>query len=1182
MNTVPRSYPSTTVHRVLNTSWSKKVSRFGVLLVFIAFLLVPIFSASTSSLSSKANHQSGETEFNTLTAIKPPAPALFTKGAPTDQLSTYESMLFLSPQGPGPEVTIYESDCTTPKTVFNLQDADKTVCAKVNSAAPASWRIIWSNANSVAVQNAPFGTGTNTFTLTAASSKGDWRVILFEPFGGSVQDVKTFTVTDEANPTADLAISKSLFSGNAPAGGQAIFSVHVTNLGPSSVPVQVSDAIPTNTSFVSFDQLSGPVFTCTSPTAGSSDGTTICTIGSLARGESATFLAVYEIAGVANGTVISNTADVSSSIEDQNPANNSSTAELTVGTTPCLLTTPENITVEADAGQAGATVTYTEPTGSGDCGQPTTGENGETIPPISCHPSSGSFFPVGTTTVICSAQSGAAVSFQVTVNNPGALSISLSGANPLAVECGDDFNDPGASAINGSGQSLEVLVTFPAGFDPLAPAVGSYTITYTATEDTNSVSTTRVVNVSDNQAPSITVDGANPYRIQQGSCSPFVDPGATAFDACAGAKPVTTSISGPAGNTVDPNVPGTYTVTYTATDGARTATATRTVLVGMFPDDETDQPGSSNVPPTITLNGPDEIQIECGTPFTDPGATATVCGASIAVTTTGVVDTHTPGIYSLTYSATANGFTSETTRIVTVEADNTAPTITLNGPNPLTVECHTGFTDPGAIAVDACAGNFGATASGAVDPNTVGQYIITYNATDPSGNAATPVTRTVNVVDTTAPVVTAPPSLTVYTGPGNASCTVVVDDASLGAASAVDSCQGPLATTRNGVPAGNIFPVGTTTITYSATDAANNVGSAVQTVIVIDNTPPTISCPANIVADFDPAVNGALVSYTEPAGLDNCSATTTQIAGLPSGSVFPVGTTTNTFRVTDTAGQSAECSFDVTVAITSIVGLDSVSITGAALVDSYESAGGYPASKGSLANILSNGAITVGGSALVFGNVRSTRAAVNVSGTSQITGNATAGTTVTKGASAIIGGTIAQNQLAPLMTLPSVVACGPPYSPNSGISGTYSYNPSTGNLSLTGIQNAMLAPGTYCFNNLSLANSTQLRVSGPVVIKLTGTLSVGGATTIANTTTIPSNLRILSSYSGTNGVTFANSSNAHLMIFAPNTRATISGSAPLFGTVVGKTITISNSGKIHYDMGLKNTWPEIWPLVLGP
>ena len=139
--------------------------------------------------------------------------------------------------------------------------------------------------------------------------------------------------------------------------------------------------------------------------------------------------------------MISNTATVTTTTsEPVNPFgdNNTSTSEVPVVATACQLSTPENITVDADSGQAGAVVTYATPTGTGDCGQTTTGEGGEIIPPISCSPASGSFFAVGTSTVICSAQTGAAVSFQVTVNNPGGgLSISLNGANPVAVECGE-------------------------------------------------------------------------------------------------------------------------------------------------------------------------------------------------------------------------------------------------------------------------------------------------------------------------------------------------------------------------------------------------------------------------------------------------------------------------------------------------------------------------------------------------------------------------------------------------------------------------------------------------------------------------------------------------------------------------------------------------------------------------
>lgn len=663
---------------------------------------------------------------------------------------TFPGFNFLAPQAGPVTLETFAGDCTTPKTVYNIRDTDLTVCAKFTNAVP-SWRVIWSNARGQAVQtsNITAANSTASFNLTTSSSLGDWRVILFEPFGGTVQAVTTFTVTDVDNPKADLSISKGAISSTASSGGQAIFSLQVTNNGPDAASaVQISDDVPANTTFVSFDQLAGPVFTCTSPNVGET-GSTVCTISSLGRGETAFFIATYQIGTVANGDVIENTATVTSTtVDPPNPDvdNNTSTATVDILNTPCQLSTQENITVSADTGQAGAVVTYATPTGTGDCGTNTTGEDGETIPAISCNPASGSFFPVGTTTVLCTAQTGAASTFQVTVDNPGALSISLSGPATVTLECGQRFGDPGATAINGNGDSLEVTVSYSGGFDPEAPAVGSYTATYTATEDPNSVSATRTINVTDTEGPSITVDGANPYRIQQGSCSPFVDPGVSAFDSCAGPKAVSSSISGPGGATsVNTAIPGTYTVTYTATDGTNQSTATRTVIVGTFPEDEVDQPGTSNVPPTITLNGDDQITLECGNAFTDPGAVATVCGNPVTVNVSGTVNNHAPGTYTLTYSATANGFTSEATRVVTVQ-DTVAPVITLNGANPMTVGFGTVFTDPGATASDGCAGDLTSAivVTGSVDTNTVGFYALTYTVSDPSGHSDTKV-RTVEV-----------------------------------------------------------------------------------------------------------------------------------------------------------------------------------------------------------------------------------------------------------------------------------------------------------------------------------------------------------------------------------------------------------------------------------------------------
>lgn len=278
----------------------------------------------------------------------------------------------------------------------------------------------------------------------------------------------------------------------------------------------------------------------------------------------------------------------------------------------------------------------------------------------------------------------------------------------------------------------------------------------------------------------------------------------------------------------------------------------------------------------------------------------------------------------------------------------------------------------------------------------------------------------------------------------------------------------------------------------------------------------------------------------------------------------------------------AVASVSVTVALTSLVGPDGVTISGEAYADSYDSSGGYPATKSSLANILSNGAITIAGSGKVSGSVRSTQAGVVISGAGKVTGDASAGTTVSRSGSAAVGGTITDKTPTPLVTLPSVAACGPVYSSNSGISGTYSYNANSGDLTLSHVNVATLADGTYCFHNLTLTNSAQLMVNGPVVIKLTGKLNIGGASIVSNTTGIPGNLRILSSYSQANGVTLNNGTNVHMVVYAPQTDVSITGTARLFGSVVGKTITVANSGAIHYDTGLRAVWPEIWGLIFGP
>nr|WP_321354186.1 HYR domain-containing protein [uncultured Draconibacterium sp.] len=136
---------------------------------------------------------------------------------------------------------------------------------------------------------------------------------------------------------------------------------------------------------------------------------------------------------------------------------------------------------------------------------------------------------------------------------------------------------------------------------------------------------------------------------------------------------------------------------------------------------------------------------------------------------------------------------------------------------------------------------------------------------------------------------------------------------------ASDNCAGTISYTKNSgvfVPVAPGSTEGTYTNTWTAADVCGNITATLftQVITIIDTTPPTITCPGNLAANTPLGVCGAVITYTTPVGTDNCTgATTVQTAGLSSGSTFPVGVTTNTFEVTDAAGNSNSCSFTVTI-----------------------------------------------------------------------------------------------------------------------------------------------------------------------------------------------------------------------------------------------------------------------------
>lgn len=157
--------------------------------------------------------------------------------------------------------------------------------------------------------------------------------------------------------------------------------------------------------------------------------------------------------------------------------------------------------------------------------------------------------------------------------------------------------------------------------------------------------------------------------------------------------------------------------------------------------------------PVVTLSGDATVTVANGILYTDAGASAsdTLDGPITPSVASSTVNTATAGTYEVSYSASDTaGNVGTTTRTVIVEAplpDTVGPVITLVGAAAMTIEQGSTFLDPGASATDALEGVVSVTIGGhTVNTSVLGTYTITYNAQDSLGNAASQVTRTVEVV----------------------------------------------------------------------------------------------------------------------------------------------------------------------------------------------------------------------------------------------------------------------------------------------------------------------------------------------------------------------------------------------------------------------------------------------------
>ncbi len=563
--------------------------------------------------------------------------------------------------------------------------------------------------------------------------------------------------------------------------------------------------------------------------------------------------------------------------------------------TPTFTNCPSNIVTNNTINTCGANVSWTPPTASGGCATLT----------VTSTANPGDNFPVGTTTVIYTADDGAGntatCSFNITITDT---------QNPTFAGC--PSNQTVSNTVGSCGANVTWTAPTPSDNCPGVIltsthnsgdffTIGNTTVTYTATDAAgNSTNCSFTINVTDNENPVVSGCPA-PISVNNdlGLCEAVVSWTApTETDNCPGVTMTSTYSPG----TTFPI--GTTTVSYTATDiYANSSVCSFTVTVI-----DAQNPTFAGCPATINQNN-------------DPGSCSALVNWAVpaasdnclGVTTT---SSHSPGATfptgttTVTYTATDASGNTGTCSFNVVISDVENP-LFIGCPGPIITNNSAGncsaivtWTPPSAS--DNCAG---LTVTSTYNPGAtfpVGTTTVTYTATDAVGNS-TICSFTVTVNDAQAPTfVGCPANINANNSTGNCSATVTWT-----APTSADNCSVTIASSSHNP--GDVFPIGTTTVTYTAMDAAGNSGSCSFVVTVIDTEAPAFSgCPANIVIPNDPAGCAAVGTWTAPIASDNCAGVTVT-STHNSGDVFPIGTTTVTYTATDANGLTANCSFTVKV-----------------------------------------------------------------------------------------------------------------------------------------------------------------------------------------------------------------------------------------------------------------------------
>jgi hypothetical protein len=512
---------------------------------------------------------------------------------------------------------------------------------------------------------------------------------------------------------------------------------------------------------------------------------------------------------------------------------------------------------------------------------------------VSCNARSGQTFPLGSTTVQCSATDAAGTpaqgSFEIVIRDdaPPVLRLPENISAQATGRAGSEitFSPTASDQVDGA---IPVVCT-PASGTPFA--VGTTTVNCTAADRSgNAASGSFSVSVRDSVAPVMSVP--ENMSVQAATAAGAqVAFNVTASDGVDGNLSVSCT---PRAGSVFPI--GQTTVTCRVSDQAGNST-TRTFNVTVA---DTVAP-RLELPSTITAAATSAN----GAPVSfSTTATDTIDGPVTASCSPRSGSTFPLGTTPITCRATDTRGNQTTGTFNVVVRDTVAPVLTLS--DVLTVEAESAagaVVNFNAVARDAIDGAIPANctpAAGATFP--LGSTSVRCTATDKSGNTVNQ-SVVVKVFDTRAPALRLPDNISARAiTRGGTAVTFTVS-----AFDTVDGSLSPICTPRSG----SAFGIGETTVSCRVTDTAGNAAAGAFKVTVLNNTPPVLVMPANQTVEATGA-SGAVVSFTVTANsiVDGPLA---PVCTPAPGSTFPLGTTPVTCRATDDSANSVTDRFNVTV-----------------------------------------------------------------------------------------------------------------------------------------------------------------------------------------------------------------------------------------------------------------------------